>query len=231
MLKDKNPYRILVIEDNPGDFAIVEDFLLEQIAEPDIVHATTFTEAKKLLSGDGLPFDVTILDLTLPDKNGRQLITEMLEDNAQCPIIILTGYANIEFSIESIGQGVYDYLLKDELASSALYKSILYTIERKKNSTDLLRSEKRYSDLFNLSPQPMWLYDPKTLRFIQVNKAAIEKYGYSEAEFLAMTIMDIRPPSEIEKVKAFILKKVLAENKDTKGEFIHCKKSGEKINV
>lgn len=47
--------------------------------------------------------------------------------------------------------------------------------------------------LFYESPQPMWIFDCNTLAFLQVNDAAMSVYGYSKAEFLAMTIMDIRP--------------------------------------
>jgi len=57
----------------------------------------------------------------------------------------------------------------------------------------LRRSEESYRLLFERHPNPMWLYDPKTLRFLAVNEAAIEVYGYSREEFLAMTIEKIRP--------------------------------------
>ncbi len=50
-----------------------------------------------------------------------------------CPIIILTGYADIDFSIQSISRGISDYILKDDLNANMLYKSIIYTIERKKS--------------------------------------------------------------------------------------------------
>jgi FixJ family two-component response regulator len=52
---------------------------------------------------------------------------------AHCPIIILTGYADIDFSIQSISRGISDYILKDDLNANMLYKSIIYTIERKKS--------------------------------------------------------------------------------------------------
>jgi PAS domain S-box-containing protein len=51
--------------------------------------------------------------------------------------------------------------------------------------------------LFDGNPIPMWVYDLETLAFLAVNDAAIAKYGYSEAEFLRMTIADIRPPEDI----------------------------------
>ncbi len=56
-------------------------------------------------------------------------------------------------------------------------------------------------DFFNLlfqnHPLPMWIYDIKTLEFLEVNNAAINKYGYSRRQFMSMTIKDIRPKEDI----------------------------------
>ena len=57
-------------------------------------------------------------------------------------------------------------------------------------------SDERYRPLFALSPQPAWVYDRATLRFLEVNEAAVRSYGWSREEFLAMTIRDVRPSSE-----------------------------------
>ena len=51
--------------------------------------------------------------------------------------------------------------------------------------------------LFNGHPTPMWVYDQETLRFLDVNQAAILQYGYSRPEFLGMTILDIQPTADI----------------------------------
>ncbi len=61
----------------------------------------------------------------------------------------------------------------------------------------LRASEERYRELFASSPNPMWIYDLDTLRFLAVNDAAIDRYGYSREEFLAMTIEDIRPAEDV----------------------------------
>jgi PAS domain S-box-containing protein len=58
------------------------------------------------------------------------------------------------------------------------------------------RADARYQPLFALSPQPAWVYDCETLRFLEVNEAAVRSYGWTRHEFLAMTLRDIRPPSE-----------------------------------
>jgi two-component system cell cycle sensor histidine kinase/response regulator CckA len=61
---------------------------------------------------------------------------------------------------------------------------------------DLRASEQRYRELFENNPQPMWIFDTGSLDFLAVNRAAERKYGYSEQEFLAMTLLDIRPAEE-----------------------------------
>jgi two-component system cell cycle sensor histidine kinase/response regulator CckA len=54
----------------------------------------------------------------------------------------------------------------------------------------------RYGMLFGSNPQPMWVFDVETLRFLEVNEAAVNHYGYSRDEFLSMTIMDLLPPED-----------------------------------
>ncbi len=57
--------------------------------------------------------------------------------------------------------------------------------------SDLRRSEKGYRDLFESNPQPMWVFDLDSLKFIDVNDAVVQSYGYSRDEFLSMTIHDV----------------------------------------
>ncbi|MCF0057014.1 PAS domain S-box protein [Dyadobacter sp. CY356] len=229
MEKDKNRYRILVIEDNPGDFALIEDFLDEQMLSPEIFQAKNFLEGRSLLVEEKLAVNVILLDLSLPDKSGENLIMEIIAISAGIPIIVLTGYPDISFSVKSLSLGVSDYLLKDELSASNLYKSILYSIERKKKSAELEESEKRYSDLFQLSPQPMWVYDLETLQFLNVNDAAIRHYGYSLEEFLAMTIRDIRPKEDLPIFEESVYRARNSSSTHYNGIARHKKKTGEII--
>jgi len=57
--------------------------------------------------------------------------------------------------------------------------------------------ETRYKDLFENNPFPMWIYEMETLKFLEVNEAAIVHYGFSREEFLTMTIKDIRPLDDV----------------------------------
>ncbi len=67
---------------------------------------------------------------------------------------------------------------------------------RKHAQAALAQSEQRYGTLFEQGPLPMWVFDDQTTRFIAVNDAAVQQYGYSREEFLRMTLMDIRPERE-----------------------------------
>ena len=66
------------------------------------------------------------------------------------------------------------------------------TVEVKLN-----QSEAGFRLLFMNNPQPMWVFDARTTRFLEVNSAAVEHYGYSREEFLSMSITEIRPPEDV----------------------------------
>ena len=83
--------------------------------------------------------------------------------------------------------------------------------------------------LFNCHPDPMWIYDRETLRFLDVNDAAIAKYGYSRDEFLAMTIKDIRPTEDVPGLLENIASLVAGFN--DAGIWRHRLKSGDIISV
>ena len=74
--------------------------------------------------------------------------------------------------------------------------------ERRRSEQRLRESEQRYRTLFEGNPLPMWVYDFDTLRFVAVNEAAVQHYGYSKEDFLAMTIADIRPEEELPRMRA-----------------------------
>lgn len=103
--------------------------------------------------------------------------------------------------------------------------------QRKKSEKEIIDSEKRYSDLFQLSPIPKWVFDMDTHKFLAVNRAAVKHYGYTLKEFLKMTIFDIRPEEEFERTKNLMLKKTKSNLHTAKGLFTHRKKSGELIRV
>jgi PAS domain S-box-containing protein len=73
---------------------------------------------------------------------------------------------------------------------------VAMAIERKRAEEQLQASERKYRLLFETSPEAMFVYDHDTLRILAVNEAATARYGYSEQEFLGLTLHDIRPPED-----------------------------------
>ncbi len=69
--------------------------------------------------------------------------------------------------------------------------------DRKQAEEILRQSEEEYRLIFEGNPNPMWVFDLETLEFLEVNEAAIEHYGYTRAEFLGMTLKDIRVGDEL----------------------------------
>ena len=92
-----------------------------------------------------------------------------------------------------------------------------------------------YGILFDNNPNPMWIYEVSSLRFLKVNAAAIKTYGYSEAEFLTMTIQDIRPKSDQNTLNDFLQDRGVAEARfvgySNSGIWRHLTKSGELIHA
>ncbi|SKB12332.1 PAS domain S-box/diguanylate cyclase (GGDEF) domain-containing protein (fragment) [Planktothrix sp. PCC 11201] len=110
----------------------------------------------------------------------------------------------------------------------AITSTLLYFLIRL-GTHHLEKSEQRYRSLFCAHPQPMWVYDLKTLNFLAVNEAAIQHYGYSEAEFLSMKITEIRPPEEIPRLLESLSKIQIGLNRV--GLWRHHKKDGTLISV
>lgn len=220
--------RILIIEDNYGDFFLFQELLSSNgIAEDFIVNAVTLTEGINQLQNN--PFDIVFLDLSLPDSFGESTFQTLSKAAPEIPVIVLTGMADAQLALRTVQLGAQDYLVKGDLDERVIQKSIIYSIERKKNLDKVKKSEGKYKHLFENNPIPMFAYDPKTFRHLVVNNAALEKYGYTEEEFLALTIFDIRP-NEDEKMLREYLQTPFTGIRHS-GEWRHKKKNGDIIYV
>ncbi|TYP92153.1 PAS domain S-box-containing protein [Fodinibius salinus] len=121
-------------------------------------------------------------------------------------------------------------IIRDDDGEAIRMVGTMNDITDKKEAQKKLReSEEKYRHIFKDNPEPMWIYNPDTLEFIEVNQAAVEHYGYTEEEFLGMTLADIRPPKDIEAMKQAV-QQYQGQNSYSE-EWVHLKKDGSKINV
>jgi len=86
----------------------------------------------------------------------------------------------------------------------------------------------RYHSLFILNPEPMWVYDVRTLQILDANDAALRRYGYSRPDFLALTIKGLRPDEDVPKFLELIQD---TPNSDRTGPWRHRLKDGSVIQV
>ena len=101
--------------------------------------------------------------------------------------------------------------------------------ERRRIQDEIVNSERRHRLLFESNPQPMWVYDRESLRFLAVNNAAVQQYGYSKAEFLEITLKDIRPAEEIPALLEDVAQHAASLHRD--GPWRHRKRNGTVITV
>ncbi len=134
------------------------------------------------------------------------------------------------FPGEALWLGTWLVPLKDETGQVKSVMGVARDItERQRAEERLIRSEEEYRYLFENNPHPMLVYDLKSLAFLSVNDAAVDKYGYTRDEFLGMTIADIRPKEDVER-----LLKNIAQPRPAlqhSGEWRHTLKDGRVIDV
>lgn len=103
-----------------------------------------------------------------------------------------------------------------------------YADGQKKALLAAARTHRSFEDLFNRSPLPLFLYDIGNLRFLAVNQAAIDEYGFSRAEFLSMDVTDIRPAEDADKMLAHLSR---SKGRPYSGQSRHLRKDGSLIDV
>lgn len=90
-------------------------------------------------------------------------------------------------------------------------------------------NKNQYQRLFEENPNPMWVYDSISLQILAVNQAAIQTYGYSKEEFLRLSLLELRPTSEIAKLQENL--KLESPVYSSSGAWLHRRKNGEAFHV
>ncbi len=160
------------------------------------------------------------------------------------------GYIDAVTSIPSLGWSVL-YRRTNEMAFGGLYRlrqrlvtsnvylglvflataGIAFHLLRRQDALtrEVRQSEERYRLLFDRSPLPLWLFDVASRRFLAVNQAAVDHYGYTRDEFLRLSVTDIRPAED---VPLFLERLDASGGSSGAGEaWRHRKKDGEVIDV
>lgn len=168
---------------------------------------------------------------------GRELLLFGLVIHAAMLAAVFTQPRDVAWSVLStialpvlliypIGTALLGKLMANRLGREEMAQTL------QAHETELSARAEQFRLLFVSNPHPMWVYDQATLRFLAVNDAAITNYGYSEEEFLAMTIRDIRPPDEVPKLEQMVAQRIEQRiEQRSSGVWRHRKRDGTIIHV
>lgn len=223
---------ILIIEDDPKVVDLVQEILDDTGNFPfTYTSAATLSQGLELLSEQR--FHIILLDLTLPDDQGRDTLHKTLSKAPDIPIILLTGMDDEALAIEALQSGAQDYIVKGHNESFHLARSIRYAIERKRVENQLRLSELRYRILFNSIDDAICVFELNQNlvpdKHIEVNDAACKKLEYTREEFLNLSIKNLLAPKH--ESDLFLYHNKLIENKKLIFETKLVTKSGKKISA
>ncbi len=185
------PMRLLLIEDNPGDARLIRERLRDLSGRNASGYA--LQSAPHLAGGLALleqePFDLILLDLSLPDSSGTDTILTARQKAPDTPILVLTGTEDIELGLKAIQLGAQEYLPKGEAQSGLLEKAMRYAVERFRADRELRRSWEEYrsliDDVFDTSTVGVIIVDPQH-RIAWTNEAVHVYFGLTPAELIGV---------------------------------------------
>ncbi len=181
--------RVLLVDDDEDDYLLMKNYLN---GIPDQEFAVTwvyrYQDAVQKIAEKN--HDIYIYDFFLGAKNGLDLIQETKTIDPDAAIILLTGKGNPEVDRRATELGAMDYLIKSELDSEKVERSIRYSIERMSALRALRESERKYRNIFNQSQDFIFLMDNNGI-FVDVNSAGYHILGYTQTELLKMSIYEL----------------------------------------
>jgi PAS domain S-box-containing protein len=133
----------------------------------------------------------------------------------------------IVLQIRHIINGMEDTIHEEARLLAKLEAEI---VEKNERNLRLKESAEHYRSFFFLNPSPMWIFDPHTLMFLQVNDAAVRKYGYSQEDFLSMSIKEIRVQEDVNDITV-AFDDVLKNNVFFQNRTQHRRKNGQSFHA
>jgi len=195
---------ILLVEDNPGDVRLIQEFLCDaKMISFQVEVAERLSDGLKALS-EGR-FDVVLLDLSLPDSSGLETLAKVLSNTQHVAIIVLTGLSDEGLALEAMRKGAQDYLVKDHVDEHLLSRAIRYAIERKRTEEALRESEEKYRTILESIEDGYYEVDIAG-DFTFFNDSMCRILGYTKDELMGMNNRQCSDKQTAKKVYQFFNK-------------------------
>ncbi|MDZ8136159.1 MAG: ATP-binding protein [Nostoc sp. DedQUE04] len=173
--------QILLIEDSPEDADILQEFL----ENTDRTSWKVTVVEKLRIALEKLhchSFNVILSDLSLPDAHGLETIAQLHTAAPTLPIVVLTSLKDEAIALEAVRQGAQDYLVKGQINTHALIRSIHYAIERSR----MQQIMHQQSVAIAVSSEGIAILDAQW-NYVYVNEAYSKIYGYKDSSLLLQT--------------------------------------------
>ncbi|MDD3814259.1 MAG: sigma 54-interacting transcriptional regulator [Desulfocapsaceae bacterium] len=226
---DKNA-RILIVDDEASIRLTFEMFLAREGYGP-ITTASTFDEA--LLTIQDHEFDLIISDIVLEGARGTDLLRKIREAGLQCPVVMVTGFPNLDSAAEAVRYGAFDYISKPVNKETLLrfVRQALQHWELEKDKKALIKENekyKRYLEAIFSSVRDAIITIDNDMNIIQINNTAKNWLNYNEAN----------PPTNLNSINEEMGQtclqdalQVLKNRKEVREHQIECRKSDGNIRI
>lgn len=204
-----NEIAVLLVEDNPADIALLMELLQDsEIQSWRIAHCKRLSLALEQLQKE--TFDVVLLDLSLPDSQGLDTVVQLQATVPHVPVVVLTGLLDQTLALRAVAEGAQDYLVKGQLSSELLVKTVEYAIERNQilrklqdqtqqliTTNEILEQrEREFRTLVENTPDIIARYDCQ-FRCLYINPASTKQIGISTGDYLGKTLFELGYPQEM----------------------------------
>ena len=185
----KIPVKVLLVEDDEDDVFLAREYLSEsEMYRFEIDWESHPREARLKILSSG--YDIFLIDYRLGSENGLDLIRFAQENGVLTPSILLTGQGDSRVDLDATRFGAADYLVKTELNSSMLERSIRYTLRQSKIILELNEKEKRYRSLFERSIDPIFLANDN-YQIVDVNESFLRLFKYTRDQALTQSLQSL----------------------------------------
>jgi len=182
---------ILLIEDNPADAVLLEEYLRFQQVRIECVSCLE----DGLRQAGSERFDAVLLDLGLPDSNGLETISRASSALPDMPIIVLTGLEDEDVAMKAVARGAQDYLVKGQIDERSIVRTIRYAVDRKQAQEAIRRERDFVSTVLDTAGSLVTVLDREG-RIVRFNRACEEATGYSFREVRGRRVWDFLLPQE-----------------------------------
>lgn len=213
--------KILLIDDDEDEFVELRD-VLSDISRPryDLIWKAKFEEGVAALRTGG--FDACIVDYRLDGRTGLELMAEAQRLEIECPMILLTGYGDLDLDFQAMEAGAADYLVKGQISTPLLERSIRYAIKNAKDLRAIADERENFHTLFNSTFEGILVHSQGKIS--AANRAARDIFNCTEELIVGKDLSSFVREDYRES-----LREQLATGKDLQMECVGLTSDGDEI--